>query len=329
MSTLFYTKQPKIINTALAMAIGLNEAIIAQQIYWFTTDGRGTKKEGHMWVYNTYEGWQEIFPWWHRDTIKRTLTRLEKAQIVIARNDFNKMKIDRTKWYRINFANPILSEEVSGTANLPPSNGAKCTDESATLPPSHQGNLHQPITIEEDYNIENNIEAGEVSPAKPLVKPMKKSGKKTSKTVSEVEDKIGAEILSIDEIFSVIAEKKPTITTLNWIWVRCMKFHEVDMGPFLGVTAKESCQIRDGYAKMVGDPVDRMQLIAKVVTEWKKFVEYAEVDHSVLNLPKYPAPWCVLKYAQVISAWGHQKEEIKEDAKKGVGKITYPKQFQK
>lgn len=105
MSRLLFNEQPLVIDKKLAQLIGVNEAIVLQQInYWIEINKKADKNfyEDKYWTYNTIEEWQEEFPFWSIDTVKRTLTKLRKMNIIITGN-FNKLKIDRTLWYTINY----------------------------------------------------------------------------------------------------------------------------------------------------------------------------------------------------------------------------------
>jgi hypothetical protein len=87
------------------MLIGLNEAIVIQQIhYWIRKNQENNINYyvGHYWTYNSYADWQKQFPFWCERTIKRIFLSLENKNILISDN-FNQMKRDRTKWYRINY----------------------------------------------------------------------------------------------------------------------------------------------------------------------------------------------------------------------------------
>lgn len=104
MSKLLYDEAPLLVFPTLASIIGLNEAIILQQIhYWNEINKKSDNnfRDGYFWTYNTYEKWQEQFPFWHVNTIKKTIYRLESNNYIISGN-YNKSKIDRTKWYRVN-----------------------------------------------------------------------------------------------------------------------------------------------------------------------------------------------------------------------------------
>ncbi|PIC69052.1 DNA replication protein DnaD, partial [Sporosarcina sp. P16b] len=52
---------------------------------------------------NTYDDWMEEFPFWSLNTIKRITYDLEQKGCLISTSKHNKMKIDNTKWYRIDY----------------------------------------------------------------------------------------------------------------------------------------------------------------------------------------------------------------------------------
>lgn len=101
MSRLLIDEPPLQVLPSLAREIGLNEAIMLQQMhYWLIKSSH--EFEGVKWFYKTLEDWQTEFPFWSAMTIRRTLTNLEK-QKVIRIGDFNKKKFDKTKWYTIEY----------------------------------------------------------------------------------------------------------------------------------------------------------------------------------------------------------------------------------
>jgi len=100
MSKLIIEEKPLIVLPQLAVKIGLNEAIILQQLHYWLKD-KGHDKEGEMWIYNTYEEWQTQFPFWSVSTIRRAIDSLEKKNLIETTSRFNKAKFDNTKWYRI------------------------------------------------------------------------------------------------------------------------------------------------------------------------------------------------------------------------------------
>lgn len=69
-----------VFSKSLAERIGLNEAIIVQQIRFACSQSKsGKMMGGHKWVWNTYEDWQsDWFPYLSVRTVKRTLQDLER-----------------------------------------------------------------------------------------------------------------------------------------------------------------------------------------------------------------------------------------------------------
>nr|WP_052016362.1 DnaD domain protein [Anoxybacillus flavithermus] len=100
--------EPLFVLPTVAVKLGLNESIFLQQLhYWL---GKSTHThDGHVWVYNTYEGWKKQFPFWSESTIRRTIVRLEKKGIVVSRY---RSQMDKTKWYRIDY--DVLANVMNG-----------------------------------------------------------------------------------------------------------------------------------------------------------------------------------------------------------------------
>jgi hypothetical protein len=112
MSKLLLNEQPLLIMPNLAMKIGLNESIVLQQIHYWNVINEKSKhnfKDGYYWTFNSYEEWSKQFPFWSKSTIQRTIAKLEKLKLIVVGN-YNRLKIDRTKWYRINYINLGLLE---------------------------------------------------------------------------------------------------------------------------------------------------------------------------------------------------------------------------
>ena len=101
MSQLLLDDYPLIILPSLAEKIGLNESIVLQQLHYWLKKSDNVRDD-YKWVYNTYEDWNRQFPFWSVSTIRRTITKLENMELIIIGN-YNKLKIDNTKWYRIDY----------------------------------------------------------------------------------------------------------------------------------------------------------------------------------------------------------------------------------
>ena len=100
---LLIAEPPLQVLPSLALAIGLNEAIVIQQLhYWLNNAKVGTVKEGQKWIFNTYDEWQKNFPFWSSRTIQRIFSNLEEMGLIITAQ-FDKASYDRTKYYRIDY----------------------------------------------------------------------------------------------------------------------------------------------------------------------------------------------------------------------------------
>lgn len=116
MSKLLINEQPLQVIPSLAKAIGLNEAIFLQQLHYFLRISKN-HAEGRSWVYNTIKDWQVEFSFWSLKTVQRTIENLELSGLVLSTDKFNKMKMDKTKWYSIDYEK--LSEIAGENANSP------------------------------------------------------------------------------------------------------------------------------------------------------------------------------------------------------------------
>lgn len=158
---LLIKESPLQVLPTLAKKIGLNEAIILQQIhYWLQRSNNNL--EGHTWIYKTLDAWTEEFPFWSKRTIERTLKKLESDGYIMVGN-FNKMKADRTKWYSINYdLVEQLDDTPSSQIDVQASDNLTQSIPSNWQVPTRQHDVHQPdkltAAIPIDYYIKNKTE---------------------------------------------------------------------------------------------------------------------------------------------------------------------------
>ena len=128
MMNLLIKESPLQVLPSLAMQVGLNEAILLQQLHFRSLISTNVR-DGHKWVYKTYEEWKnEEFPFWSVDTIKRAIRRLEDSGYIISTASYNRMKMDKTKWYRIDYKKLQLSD------------GATCAIDDSKISPRGSAN---------------------------------------------------------------------------------------------------------------------------------------------------------------------------------------------
>lgn len=105
MKKVLFDDAPLVVDTILATKIGLNEAIIIQQIhYWLVINEKKQLNyyDGLYWTYNSMKEWNKSFPFFSEATLRRIFTNLEKLKILKSGN-YNKLRMDRTKWYTIDY----------------------------------------------------------------------------------------------------------------------------------------------------------------------------------------------------------------------------------
>ena len=124
---------------------GLNKAIFLNQLnYWIELNEKAeiNFQDGYYWSYSSYPKMIERdFPYWSVDTLKRTVTSLEKYGIVISAN-YNSMKMDKKKWYRIDYKrlqevidivkhhDELVNSDVNAICH---NVSAKCTDDEGNV----------------------------------------------------------------------------------------------------------------------------------------------------------------------------------------------------
>lgn len=99
---LLIQEPPLQVLPTLATAIGLNEAIVLQQLHYWVSKESAKSVEGKSWIYNTHEDWKKQFPFWSDKTIRRTLKSLLEKTLIESKN-LNTNKFIQTKWYGINY----------------------------------------------------------------------------------------------------------------------------------------------------------------------------------------------------------------------------------
>lgn len=116
MSKFLFDEPPLCIPPSLIKIVGIEKAIILQQIHYACQQPRSGKCiDGEQWVWNTYAEWQEsYFNFWSEGNIQKHFLRLEKEGWLLSCQP-NLQKGDATKFYRVN------TDKVSGGHGLPES----------------------------------------------------------------------------------------------------------------------------------------------------------------------------------------------------------------
>lgn len=97
--------QPLVVDPQVALKIGLNESIVIRQLhYWLGKNEHRDNNniDGKIYCYNSLDEWQKQFPFWSKDTVKRTMKKLKDLGLIeITKSPTN--SYDKTNWYTINY----------------------------------------------------------------------------------------------------------------------------------------------------------------------------------------------------------------------------------
>ncbi|WP_438315416.1 conserved phage C-terminal domain-containing protein [Sporosarcina sp. FA9] len=213
---LLINESPLQIISSLALLVGLNEAIVLQQLHFRSLISHN-ERDGFKWVHNTYDEWKRVeFPFWSVDTIKRTIRRLEKGGYIVSSATYNRVKTDKTKWYRIDYG--VLHEL---TLQIAPIANANTAEEELQIAPNMECNLPTAIpkelkNIKRSNTVENN--PGVVSVIDYLNEKTNKEFKSTSKATERFVNARYREGYTLDDFKKVIDVKvKQWLNNPQWL----------------------------------------------------------------------------------------------------------------
>ena len=152
-------KSIRLFDREVALAIGINESIVVQQIqYWLSRNEKANinYKEGRYWTFNSIKEWHEkVFYFWSESKVRRIFVSLEKMGILIT-NNFNKMGYDRTKWYSIDYEklNDIVNEKLMRYENETIENDSCVAEEDDLIMENSCCIEENDSIVENSYSIE-------------------------------------------------------------------------------------------------------------------------------------------------------------------------------
>ena len=95
-------EHPLIVLPTLAAKIGLNEAIVLQQIHYWLGKECGRIINGVRWIYNRLDDWLEQFPWMSKWRLRQALGFLRDLGLVKFAQHEKKLWL-RRGWYTIDY----------------------------------------------------------------------------------------------------------------------------------------------------------------------------------------------------------------------------------
>jgi DNA-binding PadR family transcriptional regulator len=129
-------------NTDVAVAVGVEAAVIFQNIaFWCKKNAANEKHfhDGNYWTYNSRRAWHDLFPFFTERKVSRLLQKLKEAGLIEVGN-YNAIGYDRTLWYAVTPKGwkllkqdvpPFLMVEKSVTTPL--DKNGKCNDQNCQL----------------------------------------------------------------------------------------------------------------------------------------------------------------------------------------------------
>ena len=166
--------QPLLLIPELAKAIGINEALVLQQVHYWLKKSPNIIDD-RQWVYNTIDQWHEQFYFMSLSTLKRTFQSLHEKNILLKNNSFNKMKMDKTNWYSIDYEE--FNKIMHPLDQIDPSIGSDCTIPLGQIELMDKVNMNHTITREyTETTTETTTDISVLSkttPEKKLSKPKK------------------------------------------------------------------------------------------------------------------------------------------------------------
>jgi hypothetical protein len=305
---------------------GLNEAIVLQQIHYWLNSIKTTGRivDGEKWIYNSISSWAENFPFWSENTIRRALQNLETLGLIKSRNDLNKIKIDQTKWYTINyealkglpFVNIHKPVTQNGQASYP-----EWVDQPTILGkpiPETTAEITQPIggdSIEDFIPGLKQQKQSEYQPVKPgspeaMMLALGITAKDNNPLAAQIEDlhNYGWHIkqanveTAIAAFLTATQLHIPTVTAERKKWIAGAEAHIQEFG-VEGLAARYKAAWDEVFPKILDGQLDithpaaltfklRAQLQRNHLTENKKPVAKRYID------PQDPRNWKALGYTE-------------------------------
>lgn len=307
---LLIQEPPLQVLPTLAARIGLNEAIVLQQLhYWLlkNKDNPANRKRGMVWCWNSYEQWQEAFPFWSARTVRRTFKALEAAGL-IKRNSFNRLSIDRTSWYTIDYAE-VAKLAGSEVANL-------------ATPCGHLGHTHVASLAASvpETTAETTPETNPAFPPQPASPPeLQKTGREKTKPKNEKpkNENLKPDQMNLAETLKANREKKglqpksaaTKTSALVMVWKEEMGMKEgTTCGP---LTQKQAGQLGQ-LLRQAGADADA--IVRWVIPHWTTFALQASIESGEKTRPAAPHVGYLLAHWKTARGMLQAPEQAKATA---------------
>jgi hypothetical protein len=110
--------KPVITCFELARDIGLEKAVIVQQMHYFLlnkANGKVIPGRKGRWLYNTYGQWHQLFPWMSMMTLRRRFRELEQGEWIQSCQP--ERRVSRRKYYQLLVGSTAPKHIAGGAQN--------------------------------------------------------------------------------------------------------------------------------------------------------------------------------------------------------------------
>lgn len=104
-SHLLIHEYPLVLLPSLACKVGVNEALLLQQIQTLANHSGRRAGDGRLWIPLSFSELLDMFPFWNEQDIRKIIARLEESGILLSHIEESKDIIGgKRKWYAIDYA---------------------------------------------------------------------------------------------------------------------------------------------------------------------------------------------------------------------------------
>lgn len=142
-SKLITPESPLLVPPLLAAEIGLNEALILQQIHYYCLISKHIKRDGRRWFWKTLNDWNQTLPFLSISTIRRAIANLRDKFKLIDVERHSQKTWYQANWFTINVENvealwnKISHSEQIHVTNLNTSSCSQRSDDIKEFPSSY------------------------------------------------------------------------------------------------------------------------------------------------------------------------------------------------
>ncbi len=154
--SLVFQEPPLFVVPTLAKKIGLEESVVFQQLFFLLQNPKNGKvlSDGERYIFNTYEGWTEHFPWLGERGLRRVFGALEELGLVLTCQPEG--SFSRRKYYRVSYGAiaKLTYESVEGEKPL---RLAETADDATETVASMRPKQSLPLTERTTENTNNKV----------------------------------------------------------------------------------------------------------------------------------------------------------------------------